>query len=958
MNDLFRFLIMRKPDANQPDAALPLATDTALNGQLQQARSSSQPRDAMQQLATQFLQSSQAVQSASSLKLGAGLPQFIAGLDEATTADQQNALVQASFGASAYELAKSPDLTCDLQRISDTLLALQLAPATPPGVTVADLANLFRGLQLVEQLGSGTAPTTTNNTPVLQRPLLLPANIFPLSTTREQQQPPPPPDPAAGQAQDALVKRATDLTNALQALTDASAVQLASTAEIAAPVSAVHVSAVTTQQANQRIVSKTPSVGETATMPFVLTQLPASARETISSISEPVANMPLGPLTNTLRLELTKVVSQIDPSRYKLLFPSLQPTAEPAEHDDATDPPPAVLSGPPSSHGTVAPAGIADLLVVRQHVLRYEPGEVAYVENVAAGEDFQRVTKRLQATQTTVTVTQTTSSSNERDTQATSRFDLNRQSNSVLQSDYARVPGAPNSETYGALVQSGGSKSDATSTATDFGQDVTSRAASQITQQFQSQTVTQTSNSFKEDITHHFDNSSATGDHVVVYQWLDKICQAQVFTYGKRLLYDINVPEPGAFLLRALANQQPDVLTLQKPLPFTLRPDQLDATNYFYYAAGYGATGVQPPPDLYQTVSMPWDIPPTAGDEPVINTTRSTTITIPEGYSATKAFVGVSYIFFTDLGSPSFFVNVGRRALHLGGAGDKNPQSTALDGEIGTLPLLLLVDGSVFDCTVAIEILCTRTDTAFTNWQLRTYDTILQASNDRISEYQTTWATLRAALQMLTFGQSADRKLQLQRMELQKAALAVLTNQQFDTLGDIEHSAQGYPQPFLPNVEPVGRYVRFLEQSFEWDQIMYLYYPYFWGRKPYWIDRVLLEDSDDTFGDFLRAGSARVIVPVRPGFEGVVGNFMATGAVPTTQELGQLTSSEYLPYLTELQGSTDGPDTAQPYGPPWEIRLPTTLTVVRKDATLPRWKQQTDTTGVVTWVSDGSDAIG
>lgn len=958
MNDLFRFLIMRKPESD-PTAPIPLATDTALNAQLRQARSSNQPRADIEQVAAQYLASAQAVEAASSLKFGSALAKFAPGLAGVTTVEQQNSLVLQSFGMSAVDVAKSPDFTSDAQRLSDTLLAVQLAASPANTAPVSNLADWYRALRLVEELAAGSTSNAAPQASIRPRPLLLPAAIFPLPTAREQQAPAPSPDPSLAADQQALGKRAADLMQALKALSHAPAIQTATAPEAEPRQQPAALKTLRATRIPGQQVNRSPSaLTDVATMPFVLSQLPTPVRTTITSIGAPVANMPLAPLIGAVREEFSNVVGQIiDPNIRRRILPNLQPTTQPAQHDDANDPPPAVLTAPPSSHGSVAPAGVADLLVVRQHTVRYEPGEIAYVENVAAGEDFTRLSKRLQATQTTVTVTQTSSSSTERDTQATSRFDLNRQASSVLQSDYARVPGAPNSETYGALVQSGGSKSDATSTATDFGQDVTTRAASQLTQQFQSQTITQTSNSFEEDITHHFDNSTGAADKVVVYQWLDKVCQAQVFSYGKRLLYDINVPEPGAFLLRALANQQPDVLTLSKPLPFTLPADQLDEFNYLYYAADYGATGVQPPPDLYQTVAMPWDVPPTAGDEPVIHTTRSTTITVPVGYRATKAVVVVYYIFWED-GAPGLALTVGQRFLHFGGATDAGRQHTALDGETGSLPLTLLLDGSLYDCTIAVEVLCTRTDASYANWQSQTRDAILQASNDRISEYQSKWATLQASLKLLSFGQGAARKQQLQRVELQKAALAVLTNQQFDNLSAIEHSPQGYPQPFLPNVEPVGRYVRFLEQSFEWDQMIYLYYPYFWGRKPYWIDRVLLEDSDDAFGDFIRAGSARVIVPVRPGFEGVVGNFMATGTVPTSQELGQLTSAEYLPYLAELQGSADGPDTAQPYGNPWEIRLPTTLTVIRKDATLPRWKQQIDADGHATWVSDGSDPVG
>ena len=47
---------------------------------------------------------------------------------------------------------------------------------------------------------------------------------------------------------------------------------------------------------------------------------------------------------------------------------------------------------------------------------------------------------------------------------------------------------------------------------------------------------------------------------------------------------------------------------------------------------------------------------------------------------------------------------------------------------------------------------------------------------------------------------------------------------------------------------------------------MYFFYPYFWGRKPLWVTKLLLDDTDPLFAEFLRAGEARAVVPVRPGF--------------------------------------------------------------------------------------------
>ena len=57
-----------------------------------------------------------------------------------------------------------------------------------------------------------------------------------------------------------------------------------------------------------------------------------------------------------------------------------------------------------------------------------------------------------------------------------------------------------------------------------------------------------------------------------------------------------------------------------------------------------------------------------------------------------------------------------------------------------------------------------------------------------------------------------------------------------------------------------GRLIEFFEQAFEWEQITYLFYPYFWGRKANWIMLSNQSDPDPAFMQFLQGGAARVVL--------------------------------------------------------------------------------------------------
>ena len=466
---------------------------------------------------------------------------------------------------------------------------------------------------------------------------------------------------------------------------------------------------------------------------------------------------------------------------------------------------------------------------------------------------------------------------------------------------------------------------------------------------------------FSEEVRHEFDNSAAAARQVVVYQWLDRVVHTQVFTYGKRVFYDFVLPEPAALMLRALAMRRAPDGPLVKPAPFTLKASQINEVNYLYYVAGYGATGVEPPPEPQIVVSEPlaknsqnkYAQPP---EQRSIHEALKVTVTIPPSYAATTACVNtMSPSEFTE-GGPRFGITIGRHYIDLAQAAVLHAV-VPLDGEVGSLPITLISSEGDSFYTVNVEILCEPTERSLDAWRQRTADAIRTAARQRLQEYEEKAANLRAAVRIDALSFTLERRRCAEREDLERACLEVLTQQHFDGLSAIEHSAQGYPQAHLPNVEPLGRYVRFLQQAFEWEQMTWRYYPYFWGRKSYWLDKMLLDDSDPQFREFLRAGSARVQLSVRPGFEAAVAHFMDTGTVPTVAELGLMASGQFLPFLAEETGADVDIEAALPYGELWELRAPTALVKLRADQTLPAWKAAADAKGRVTWIDATGDPV-
>jgi hypothetical protein len=111
---------------------------------------------------------------------------------------------------------------------------------------------------------------------------------------------------------------------------------------------------------------------------------------------------------------------------------------------------------------------------------------------------------------------------------------------------------------------------------------------------------------------------------------------------------------------------------------------------------------------------------------------------------------------------------------------------------------------------------------------------------------------------------------------LKKGCIALLTQQNYDLFDSMKRNAApyGYPEIAFDDAEVEGRFIQFFENAFEWTNMLYIFYPYFWGNKDEWVTISQIVDDDPLYTRFLQAGSARVQVPVRPGFEKSILHFL------------------------------------------------------------------------------------
>ena len=141
----------------------------------------------------------------------------------------------------------------------------------------------------------------------------------------------------------------------------------------------------------------------------------------------------------------------------------------------------------------------------------------------------------------------------------------------------------------------------------------------------------------------------------------------------------------------------------------------------------------------------------------------------------------------------------------------------------------------------------------------------------------------RLQLQVLT----PDQKRAVIRAELKRTALALLTNQNFSGFNATKLDSLGLPYPDAGATVALSAYIRFFEQAVEWDHLECAFLPYFWGSRSSWVSKLLGVERDPQFAAFLGSGAARVVLPIRPGYEAAFEKFLNTGKTPTTDRVAR-----------------------------------------------------------------------
>lgn len=627
-----------------------------------------------------------------------------------------------------------------------------------------------------------------------------------------------------------------------------------------------------------------------------------------------------------------------------------------------------------SGNPYVTSAGIVDLLVVKQNIKKYERTEIAHVENVMAGETRSRTHRFFSRREETLFNESERTSEEEHELETANRFELNKETEQTIKRDRKIGFELSLSGKYGPTVEFSSNLSmessvlseQSSKSATRFAQDIVERSLSRIIDRVKESRTLTLVRETEETNLHSFTNAQTPAEHIVgVYQFLDQIYEAQVFNYGIRQMFDFMVPEPASFLWYVQSDPGASISLPEAPEAletYVASWNDVNPGNYKALEVAYGAEEVPPPPPMYRMVTA--SLTEGDGSASEANQPRSMKhldVDVPAGYRPVSATAKAQV--FTDE-YPQLFVQIGQgqRVIDFTSTYRYSLGNGKRVGRRGTLFSLDIASGHFHEdgqlgidvlawetanYSIEFEITSQRSPRHYQDWQKQAYRMIYEAYQDRVREHQLELreieANARAKFDGTDFGQAPSAHLKMIMQELKKHCTSIITQQWFDAFTSVNDDD---PPTFdLTQASNDGQFIRFFEQAFEWEQLQYVFYPYYWARKETWIPRFLRSDVDPVFQEFLQSGAARVVVPVRPGFELAINHYFETGQIWNGDgEPPMIGSSTYVSIVDEIKSRTGAPSGEIPVGDHWDVRMPTPLVILRDRKELPGWARTSDQT--------------
>jgi hypothetical protein len=492
---------------------------------------------------------------------------------------------------------------------------------------------------------------------------------------------------------------------------------------------------------------------------------------------------------------------------------------------------------------------------------------------------------------------------------------------------------------FGSQDQNSASASDSRTHALQ----TTQQASSRVTQSHKTSFNVSTTSGQSETSTRVLVNPSDTDPMRVDYFSVMRKWYVALYRYGARLTYDTTVPEPGA----ALREQFKQLAELKRQAALAFKPPvtiaDIDESSYAQLASQFGAQ-VDPPPTGVTFTLGGGQVQGIDPGSPGDRAFYPLSFTVQPGQQISTVVLNADIGDNPD-GSNHWRLDVIGYPHEFTGADATNSDflvDLTLDnfmagysGDLTITTVLRFANPASVTFTVTTQ----PTATVYEQWQASVFSAIYNAAQSTYFTQQQNYAGQISALQQQI--ESVDT-LTLRREEhdeIMKTVLRWLMGT-FDVfmptaVSDALFKGQPGVDPAYgidftgkntalssaawTTVENYEDIVEFINQAVDWDNIIYFLYSYFWDVPESWDFIRQIQHPDATRQAFLRAGSARVVLTVRKGWELAWAYFVAYGSTVLPPNLPSH------PYLTIAQEIADYDSTNYPGIPPADPNNPNPL---------------------------------
>jgi hypothetical protein len=604
-----------------------------------------------------------------------------------------------------------------------------------------------------------------------------------------------------------------------------------------------------------------------------------------------------------------------------------------------------------------APA-VSKHFVVREELVGYEMGEIEDIKNYLKGElkdhslrylavnEHELVTEsETQNDRTTETATQQRSSMKSA-TQTTANSTIGLDARVKTDGQYG-----PTKVSSDVGFQYSSTNTEANQTAAEFSSDVLQKSVEEVRDRELTRITTRTRTELEEKRDHKVDNVGGAGHIIGIYRWVNSRWKATTHDVGLRLVLEFLIPEPGRPVLVGKQPVKSDKDPGRPPdLPKDLY-DKLDgadsAKQVAELAALYGVDGIKALPIDKQRLGIPFtstDMKDAAGERILAVVVKD--LKIPDKYIAKDVVVTVTAMDRPDVDDKSNIVIdlPGFEPQHfLDNPALPNPfeippglgrptsglrslvvQRQGFWGPGATVPIAVYTE-DVRSFTGTVEVFCELSQSAKDEWKLDTLQKIVAAYRTRLAESESN-----------KLAQSFDLPPPQPAPDLEAlcrhACISSLLGK-WPPAAPARNDGGGWPVPGALANE-TGELIEFMEQAFEWNNLQYVAYPYYWADAKSWPELLKFDDPDSHVREFVRSGAVRMVVPVRLDLSEAVMFFLATGlpwfggAAPIPGETG------YLAIADEIRNSRVTSN-EEPIVGEFRYSLPTSLTILQKTGVLP-----------------------